>query len=378
MRTSLLNSIDQSEIFSNAKKMQNSLTFEQKYEAIGKKSMLYEGVFVTAVTSTGIFCRPSCRARKPKAENVIFYDSPQQAIQHGFRPCKVCLPMEVGDQTPGYVKEIIQELQQDSFLKIKDYQLRQRGIEPAQIRRWFKKHHNMTFHSYQRMLRLNNAFNQIKAGNSVTDTAFGLGFQSLSGFNTGYRNIFGKSPSNSKEKKVINIVRFSTKLGPMFACATQQGLCLLEFTNRRMLETEFQELCTRLNAVILPGKNKYLDQVEAEVTEYFQGERRAFTLPLVTPGTDFQQSVWKLLVQIPYGSTCSYQQLSEKLGNSKAVRAVAGANGHNRISLIIPCHRIIASDGSLTGYGGGLQRKQWLIDFENSVNLKNYQQDRLS
>jgi len=279
--------------------------------------------------------------------------------------------MEVEDQTPGYVKEIIEELQQDVDLKIKDYQLRQRGIEPAQIRRWFKKHHNMTFHSYQRMLRLNSAFNQIKAGNSVTDTAFGLGFQSLSGFNTGYQNIFGKSPSNSKEKKVINIVRFSTKLGPMFACATQQGLCLLEFTDRRMLETEFQDLCRRLNAVILPGKNKYLDQVEIEVTEYFQGIRSAFTLPLVTPGTEFQQSVWKLLMQIPYGTTRSYQQLSQKLGNIKAVRAVAGANGHNRISLIIPCHRVIGSDGSLTGYGGGLQRKQWLIDFENSVNSKN-------
>ena len=181
--------------------MKLDLSFEEKYNAIGKKESLYEGVFITAVTSTGIFCRPSCRAKKPKAENVIFYDTPQQAIQNGFRPCKVCKPMEQEGETPDYIKKIIKELQENPFLKIKDYDLKQRGIEPSQIRRWFKKYHNLTFHSYQRMLKINKAYNDIKGGNSVTDTAFGLGYESISGFSEGCQTIFGHSPSNIKEKK---------------------------------------------------------------------------------------------------------------------------------------------------------------------------------
>lgn len=344
------------------------LSFQEKYAAIGKKESLYEGVFITAVKTTGIFCRPSCRARKPKAENVVFYDTPQEALQHGFRPCKVCKPMELEGLAPNYIQAIIKELQDDPFLRIRDEQLRERGIEPNQIRRWFKKHHNMTFHAYQRMLRINQAYNQIKGGNSITQTAYGVGYESLSGFNDGFQRIFGKAPSDIQHKRVINIVRFSSKLGPMFACATDKGLCLLEFTDRRMLETEFQDLCKRLNAVILPGKNKFLDQAQQEFTEYLAGQRQVFNVPLDTPGTPFQQNVWKLLQEIPYGKTRSYQQQATLLGNPKAVRAVASANGMNRIAVIIPCHRVIGSNGKLTGYGGGLGRKKWLLELEQKYS----------
>jgi AraC family transcriptional regulator of adaptative response/methylated-DNA-[protein]-cysteine methyltransferase len=345
------------------------LSFEEMYNAIGKKESFYEGVFITAVKSTGIFCRPSCRARKPKAENVTFFNTTQEAIQNGFRPCKVCKPMENENETPDYIKNIIKELQENPFLKIKDYDLKQRGIEPSQIRRWFNKFHNMTFHSYQRMLRINNAYNEIKCGNSVTDTAFGSGYESLSGFSEGCQSIFGRSPKDVKDKNVINIVRFSSKVGPMFACATDKGICLLEFTDRIMLETEFQDLCKRLNAVILPGKNKFLDQVQIEFSEYLDGKRKTFTVPLDTPGTEFQQKVWKILQEIPYGETRSYKEQAIRIGNTKAIRAVAGANGANRVAVIIPCHRVIGSNRDLIGYGGGLSRKKWLLDLEKDNKL---------
>ena len=355
--------------------MLKNLSFEEKYNVIGKKDSSYEGVFITAVTTTGIFCRPSCRAKKPKIENVIFYDNPKQAIQNGFRPCKICKPMDLEGEAPGYIKNIIHELQENPYLRIKDFDLRQRGIEPSQLRRWFKKHHNMTFHSYQRMLRINKAYNQIKGGNSVTNTAFGLGYESLSGFNEGCQNIFGTPPKNIKEKNVINIIRFATKLGAMFACATNKGLCLLEFTDRRMLETEFQDLCKRLDAVILPGKNKYLDLAQIEVLEYFEGKRKDFTTPLHSPGTEFQQSVWKVLQLIPYGETWSYKEQAIKLNKPKAVRAVATANGYNRIAFIIPCHRVIGSSGDLTGYGGGIGRKRWLLQLESKNSGKAIQEE---
>ena len=246
-------------------------------------------------------------------------------------------------------------------------------IEPNQIRRWFKKHHGITFHAFQRMLRINSAFQKISSGDSITETAFDTGYESLSGFNDGFQSIFGLSPSNCKDKSIINITRFTTPLGPMFACATEQGICLLEFTNRRMLENEFKDLCKRLNAVILPGKNPYLDQAQMEIQEYFKGKRKNFSVPLHTPGTAFQQSVWEILNDIPYGETRSYKQQSIKLGKPEAIRAVASANGMNRVAIIIPCHRVIGEDGNLTGYAGGLARKKWLLDHERKFSGKSVQ-----
>jgi AraC family transcriptional regulator of adaptative response/methylated-DNA-[protein]-cysteine methyltransferase len=154
----------------------------------------------------------------------------------------------------------------------------------------------------------------------------------------------------------------------MFAGATEQGICLLEFTDRRMLETELKSLAKLLNANILQGSNKHLELLKQQLDEYFEGKRKDFTVPLFTPGTEFQQSVWKILQTIPYATTRSYKKQAELLQRPKAVRAVANANGMNRISIIIPCHRVIGEDGSLTGYGGGLWRKKWLLDLEKQNN----------
>ncbi len=346
--------------------MKEALSFQEKYDAYCRSDSLYEGSFITAVKTTGVFCRPTCNARNPKIENITFFDSTQEAIQDGFRPCKLCKPMEKMDETPEYIQSLIKELHENPYLRVKDYDLRERGVEPSQIRRWFKKHHNITFHAYQRMLRINTAFNSIKSGGTVTSSAFDSGYDSLSGFNEGYRSIFGDSATRTKEKLIINVIRFTTPVGPMFSCATDQGICLLDFTDRKMLETEFKDLCKRLNAVILPGENPYLDQVQSELSEYFSGKRKNFSVPLHAPGTDFQQSVWKVLQEIPYGGTRSYKQQAIAMNNPKAVRAVASANGRNRISIIIPCHRVIGTDGQLVGYGGGLHRKKWLLEFEKS------------
>ena len=344
--------------------MNDQLSFKQKYDVIGNQETQYEGVFITAVKTTGIFCRPSCRARKPNIENVEFYDNVHQAMQNGFRPCKLCKPMQTMDATPEYIKTIIKDLHTNPYLRIKDQDLKNQDLEPSHIRRWFKKHHNMTFQSYQRMLRINAAYTSIKKGETITNSAFDSGFDSLSGFNQSYKSIFGDSASQAKDKSIINIIRFTTPLGPMFACASQDGLCLLDFTDRKILEDEFKDLCKRLNAVILPGTNPHLDLAQKQMTEYFNGTRKKFTVLLHYPSTDFRKSVWTALQNIPYGQTRSYKQQAETLGNPKAVRAVAAANGQNRISIIIPCHRVIGADGSLTGYAGGLHRKKWLLDFE--------------
>ncbi len=340
------------------------MTFQEKYDAVVRRDASYEGQFYLGVKTTGVFCRPGCRARTPKAENVTFFSSPEEAILHGFRPCKVCKPMKVAQNTPVHIHHLIAELDQAPMLRIRDQDLRDRGLEPAQIRRWFKKHHGMTFQAYQRMLRLNFAFQELEQGGSVTDIAFDSGFESLSGFNDRFRSVFGTSPGNNNRKQVLQIQRLVSPLGPMYACASYKGVCLLEFTNRRMLETEFADLEKRLNAVILPGKNPHLDQLEQELELYFRGNLKAFQVPLHAPGTPFQKRVWDALLEIPYGRTRSYGEQAQFLGKPAAVRAVASANGQNRIAIVIPCHRVLGKNGNLTGYAGGLARKRWLLNHE--------------
>lgn len=287
---------------------------------------------------------------------------------HGYRPCKVCLPLNQLNDTPNYINEILSHLANNPFTKIKDFDLIRKGIEPNKVRRWFKKNHGITFHSYQRMLRINNAYKKLSNGEKVTNAAFDSGYDSLSGFFEAFKSLFGDTPSNHKDTKVINITRFTTPIGPMFACATDEGICLLEFTDRRMLEFELKEIRRLLKAKIIYGDNLHFKKLHLQLKEYFEGTRQQFDLPLVTPGTDFQIKAWNSLKEIPYGTTTSYKRQAAAINNPKAVRAVAKANGFNRISIIIPCHRVIGEDGNLTGYGGGLRRKKWLLDFEKKYS----------
>lgn len=345
-------------------KKRTMLTDERMYQALLDKDISYEGRFIAAVRTTGIFCRPTCTARKPLRQNVEFFTSPKEAILHGYRPCKVCTPMEKPGETPAYIREILEQLTADPLKRFRDHDLRTKGIEPNMIRRWFKKNHGITFHGYQRMQRINTAFKKIRNGEAVASAAFGSGYESLSGFTDSFKSLTGHSPSDSKRRTVINLTRLETPIGPMFACAVEEGICLLEFTERRMLETEFAQLKKLLNASIIQGHSPHFDVLQQQLDEYFTGKRRDFSVPLVMPGSVFQQEVWRELQRIPYGATRSYNKQAKAVGRPLAVRAVANASGCNRISILVPCHRVIGEDGHLTGYGGGLWRKQWLLDLE--------------
>jgi len=299
-------------------------------------------------------------------ENVEFVFSTKEAFQRGYRPCKVCKPLEHSHQTPVAIRSLLDELTSDPALKFKDADLLDRGLEPNSVRRWFLKNHQMTFHAYQRMYRINSAFKHIQEGQSVTAAAFDSGFDSLSGFGDSFKNIFGFSPAKGRSRQVIDLTRLETPLGTMFACATKQGLCLLEFTDRKMLETEFRLLSKSLNAIIVQGRNEHFALLEKELGEYFAGSRKAFSVPIYAVGSDFQNKVWRALQAVPYGETRSYQQQAEMITSPTAIRAVANANGMNKISILVPCHRVVGADGSLTGYGGGIWRKQWLLDMERA------------
>jgi len=341
-----------------------NMTEDIMYKALLERDASFEGLFFAGIKTTGIFCRPTCRARKPKRENVSFYKTSVEAMASGFRPCKICSPLHAGDAVPKEIQELITNTLEDPTKRITDEELRERGLEPASLRRWFKKHYGMTFQSYQRMSRLNTAFTKLREGESVTSTAFETGFESLSGFNDSFKAHYKTSPSRNNEVEQINYITFETPLGQMVACSTEKGICLLEFTDRRMLPTEFNDIKRKKKAVFTPGLTPHHKLLQEELTAYFSGMPQTFTVPLDVLGTPFQQEVWRILQQIPYGETRSYKQQAVTLGNPSAVRAVARANGMNKIAIIIPCHRVIGEDGKLTGYGGGLWRKQWLLEKE--------------
>lgn len=168
----------------------------------------------------------------------------------------------------------------------------------------------------------------------------------------------------------IYLNRITTPLGPMLAGATEKTLCLLEFEDRVILETKLQRLQNYYKGTFVQDSNEITEQTQAELNEYFTGERKEFTVPLEVRGSEFQEKIWKQLMGIPYGTTRSYKEQAVAIGNLKAIRAVATANGNNRIAIIIPCHRVIGSNGSLTGYSGGIWRKRYLLKLERS-NVEN-------
>ena len=344
-----------------------NLSFDQMYQASYEKNSDFEGVFWMAVKTTGIFCRPTCTARKPKPENVEFFDNTKDAIQKGYRPCKVCKPLVNPDETPLDIRKLLIELSENPGLKLKDVDLVERGLQPITVKRWFLKHHGMTFHAFQRTFKINSAFKKLQQGENVLDVALDNGYESLSGFNDRFKNVFGVSPKNSKLEKIVDLNRIETPLGTMIACANENGICMLEFSDRKALPTEFKDISKHFDANIVQGENPHFKTLEKELEEYFEGKRKDFTVPLAPVGTDFQKKVWEILRTIPYGTTRTYQQQADILGNPKAVRAVANANGLNKISIIIPCHRVIGSNGTLTGYGGGIWRKQKLLELEKAI-----------
>jgi AraC family transcriptional regulator, regulatory protein of adaptative response / methylated-DNA-[protein]-cysteine methyltransferase len=324
----------------------------------------YDGLFYTAVRTTGIFCIPSCTARKPLPQNVEFFDSAREALVAGYRACKRCKPMEAAGATPDWLRPLLDAIEQDPRRRWRDDDLRELGVEPARVRRHFQTKFGMTFQAYMRARRLGAAFTEIRSGAEIDDVVFESGFESHSGFRSAFERVFGCPPGQADRADCVHIAWIETPLGPLVIGATDHGICMLEYSDRRMLETQLRRMRKWCGDAAVPGENAHICEMRAQLTAYFEGNLREFTVPLDVRGTPFQEKVWAALRTIPYGETWSYGDLARKLGKPTATRAVAHANGDNRISIVIPCHRVIGSDGELTGYGGGMWRKRALLERE--------------
>lgn len=334
------------------------------YQALLNKNPEYEGIFYVGVKTTGVFCRPTCPARKPKKENCEFFKTAEKALLASFRPCKRCRPLSHPNQVSEVVRLLIEMVEKEPTKRWKTADFKAMTIDESTARRQFKKRLGMTFVAYARARRIGEAMKEIRQGSSVIDAQLQAGYESGSGFRDAFSKILGNVPKQIDKKLVILKASWiDTALGPMIAIADDEALYLLEFVTRRGLEREVERLRQRGFAII-PGETSALTAIKTELSSYFKGELTVFNTPVQVFGSPFQQQVWEALCRIPYGETRSYAEQANSLGRASAYRAVANANGANQLAIIIPCHRVIASDGTLGGYGGGLSVKQWLLDHE--------------
>lgn len=352
----------------HVKKLDKLISEDEMTTAWRGRDASYDGVFVLAVKTTGIFCRPSCPSQ-PKRANLEFFRSSGEAARAGYRPCKRCRPELASGQPPVWIAGLMQRAAEAPGQKLSARDLRQLGIQPERARRWFQKNHGMTFAAWCRGLRLSRAFTQIRAGQPVDDVVFDHGFESHSGFRDAFTRAFGTTPRRADRRDCLRVALLETPLGPMLAAASDVAICQLEFADRRGLERSYAELRRRFQLPVVPGTNAPLKQLSQELREYFGGQRKEFSMRVELRGTDFQERVWQALQHIPLGGTASYEAIARKIGTPTAMRAVARANATNRLYLLVPCHRVIAKDGSLSGYGGGVWRKRMLLELERTGRL---------
>ena len=336
----------------------------EMWRATEARDPSYDGLFFLAVKTTGIFCRPSCPARTPKPVNVVFYPTAKEALFGGFRPCLRCRPLETDGRPPEWVAGLLSEVERDPAKRLNDFGLKKRGIEPARVRRFFLKEYGMTFHAYRRARRLGGALDLIRRGERAEDAGWDAGYESASGFREAFAKTFGAAPGKAKSAGCVQIAWVESPVGPLLLGATERGIALLEFTDRRALESQLDTLRRRLKRPLVPGTNEHVEEAKRQLVEYFAGARREFDLPLDAPGTPFEEAVWGELLRIPYGETRSYEALAKSVERPGGSRAVGQANGRNRVAIVIPCHRVVNKGGELGGYGGGLWRKRFLLDLE--------------
>lgn len=333
------------------------------YDALIARDPAFDGRAYVCVSTTGIFCRLTCPARKPKRENCMFHEDIASCVNAGYRPCKRCHPLSPAAAQEPAIAALLQALDDDPSHRWQEADIIRCGYDPSTIRRAFKRHFDMTFLDMARQRRLANGFTTLK-DSKVIDAQLDAGFDSASAFRTAFARMLGTAPADFKTNAMLKADYVNTPLGTMIAVCDDKALHLLEFTDRKALPSELKRLRELTKGQIGIGRTAITENAKTALDTYFAGTSDQFDIPLVLHGTPFTRDVWTALRSIPAGETVTYGALAQRLGKPSASRAVARANGANQIALMIPCHRVIGADGSLTGYGGGLWRKQQLIEIE--------------
>ncbi|MBK7642316.1 MAG: methylated-DNA--[protein]-cysteine S-methyltransferase [Planctomycetes bacterium] len=338
-----------------------SLAPARMWRAFLERDPGFDGLFLAGVRTTGIFCRVTCPARRPLRRNVVFFSGPAQAQSAGFRACKRCKPLE---QKPELVRRLCELVEHSGAARIGEKQLVQLGVDPSTARRQFQRHFGQSFQAWQRAQRLGAGLRSLQRGSRVLEAQLASGFESASGFRSAIERHFGEAPARAARSSSLCVRWVDSPLGTLLLGADSDGLRLVEFAVEQRLAREIAELRESLGAVLVQSRNAHLAAAEKQLGQYFAGERERFELELAPIGTDFERRVWSELRRIPFGQTRAYAEVAARIGRAGAQRAVGTANGRNRLAIVIPCHRVIRGDGTLSGYGGGVARKRWLLEHE--------------
>jgi AraC family transcriptional regulator of adaptative response/methylated-DNA-[protein]-cysteine methyltransferase len=345
---------------------------ETLYAALLARDPAYDGHVFVCVETTKVFCRLTCPARKPKSENTRFYDSAAQCFENGFRPCLRCRPLDRAREREPLVAELMDRLDREPERSWSEEDLLAMDLDPSTVRRAFKRHIGMTFLDLARLRQTGRGLERIAGGASVIDAQLEAGFESGSGFREAVTRLIGDCPAELRGRELLRADWIETPIGPMLAVADRHALHLLEFFDRKALPSELSRLRERTRSSIAFGRLPPIDGIEAELSAYFGGRSATFTTPLACHGSDLTRKVWDMLCEIPLGTTRSYAQIADRLRLRSGARAVARANGANQIAIAIPCHRVIGTNGDLTGYGGGLWRKRWLLEHERRLSARTH------
>ncbi len=334
---------------------------EIAWSAVQRRDRSFDGRFVTGVLTTGIYCRPSCAARHPARENVRFFVDGPTARAAGLRACLRCKPDEVGRDQQALAKAVAM-LDADDAPGLEELAAAV-GYAPHHFHRLFKRATGVTPAAYIRAKRGKRAEAALVNNDRVTDAIYDAGFSGPSRFYAETKGRLGMTPSAWKNGGAGVMIRWTiaeTSLGPMLVAATDKGICRLSF------DEDESELHRRFPRASIEPADPAMAELVAGAVEAVERPDRMPDLPLDVAGTAFQQAVWAELRRIPVGETRSYADIAAAVGKPAAVRAAGSANGANNVAVLIPCHRVIRTDGSLGGYAYGLERKQALLDREKA------------
>ena len=328
------------------------------YKALVERDINYEGIFYAGIKTTKIFCHCTCPARKPLYKNVTFYTTTEECLEAGFKACKVCHPLDNPGKTSYLIEYLIKKVNEQPNLKWDENDLKELDIHPNTARRHFKTHYHMTFKQFVRQVRIQKA---LQEDSKVIAQQVASGYESNSGFNYAIKQLLDTTPKEAAAVTFIALNYIDTPIGTMVSVSDDDFLYLLAFKSGENLEERIQKLLGKDERLILK-ETRIAKQIKAEIQLYFKGELKIFTTPYKIRSTEFSTNVLTEISKIPYGETRTYAEIAKLFDSSS--RAIGRINGLNQFSIIIPCHRLIGSDGSLKGYYGGVSKKQYLLDFE--------------
>jgi len=347
-------------------------SYETKWAAVLARDAAADDVFVYAVRTTGIYCRPTCASRRPRRENVEFHADAATAERAGYRPCQRCLPQEasLAQRHAESVARACRLIEVADGQPSLDELAQAAGLSRFHFHRVFKSVTGLTPKAYAAACRADRVRQALTQRETVTEAFYDAGFNSSGRFYAGSNRMLGMTPGHYRsggKGMEIHFALGECSLGTILVAASEKGICAISLGNDpEQLLQEFQERFA--NASLSPGGEDF-DAWVASVVAFIEAPGIGLSLPLDIRGTAFQQRVWQALIEIPLGTTISYAQLAERIGSPKAVRAVARACATNTIALAIPCHRVVRSDGALSGYRWGVERKRALLEREVSEGI---------